>query len=158
MSLGGGASTTLQNAVANAWKNGAANGSVLVAAAGNDGNSAVNYPAGYAQVISVAATDHNDAKASFSNANADVEVAAPGVAVLSTRARWRLRRVRRHVDGHPARVRRRGRAVAAQRRSDGPGIRGLLTSRVDDLGAAGRDTSFGFGRVNLCKAAGALGG
>jgi len=25
---------------------------------------------------------------------------------------------------------------------------------VDDLGAAGRDPSFGFGRVNLCKAAG----
>src|ERR671922_312766 len=84
MSLGGGASTTLQNAVAAAWENGGPNGSVLVAAAGNDGNSNVNYPAGYAQVISVAATDHNDAKASFSNANADVEVAAPGVDVLST--------------------------------------------------------------------------
>jgi hypothetical protein len=25
---------------------------------------------------------------------------------------------------------------------------------VDDIGPAGRDTSFGFGRVNLCKAAG----
>jgi hypothetical protein len=34
------------------------------------------------------------------------------------------------------------------------GIRGLLGQRVDDLGTAGRDTSFGFGRVNLCKAAG----
>jgi len=84
MSLGGGASTTLQNAVAAAWENGGPNGSVLVAAAGNDGNSTVNYPAGYAQVVSVAATDHNDAKASFSNTNADVEVAAPGVSVLST--------------------------------------------------------------------------
>ena len=48
MSLGGGASTTLQNAVAAAWENGGATGSVLVAAAGNDGNSTVNYPAGYA--------------------------------------------------------------------------------------------------------------
>lgn len=73
MSLGGGASTTLQNAVAAAWENGGANGSVLVAAAGNDGDSTVNYPAGYAQVVSVAATDHNDARASFSNTNADVE-------------------------------------------------------------------------------------
>ena len=32
----------------------------------------------------MAATDSNDARASFSNANADVEIAAPGVNVLST--------------------------------------------------------------------------
>ena len=84
MSLGGGASTTLQQAVQGAWENGGASGSVLVAAAGNDGDSTVNYPAGYAEVVSVAATDQNDAKASFSNTNADVEVAAPGVNILST--------------------------------------------------------------------------
>src|SRR5215210_6969788 len=84
MSLGGGQSATLQAAVANAWEGGAATGSVLVAAAGNDGNSTVSYPAGYSQVVSVAATDHNDAKAPFSNTNADVEIAGPGVDVLST--------------------------------------------------------------------------
>jgi serine protease len=33
-------------------------------------------------------------------------------------------------------------------------IRGRLTAAVDDKGAAGRDSSFGFGRVNLCRAAG----
>jgi subtilisin family serine protease len=33
-------------------------------------------------------------------------------------------------------------------------IRNRLDAAVDDLGPAGRDTSFGFGRVNLCKAAG----
>jgi hypothetical protein len=32
-------------------------------------------------------------------------------------------------------------------------IRSKLDASVDDLGAAGRDTSFGFGRVNLQKAA-----
>jgi thermitase len=63
MSLGGGASTTLKNAVANAWKGGAANGSVLIAAAGNDGDSTVNYPAGYPEVVSVAATARNEARA-----------------------------------------------------------------------------------------------
>jgi subtilisin family serine protease len=41
---------------------------VLIAAGGNDGDSTVNYPAGYAQVVSVAATDDSDARASFSNA------------------------------------------------------------------------------------------
>jgi thermitase len=33
------------------------------------------------------------------------------------------------------------------------GIRSKLVAAVDDLGAAGRDPSFGFGRVNLVKAA-----
>ena len=83
MSLGGGASTTLQTAVRNAWNNG--NGSLIIAAAGNDGNATLNYPAAYAEVVSVAATDRNDARASFSNANADVEIAAAGVDVLSTK-------------------------------------------------------------------------
>src|SRR3954466_5248712 len=51
MSLGGGDSTPLHNAVNYAWKSGS--GAVIVAAAGNDGDSTVNYPAGYAEVVSV---------------------------------------------------------------------------------------------------------
>jgi thermitase len=154
MSLGGGESTTLRNAVVNAWKGGAANGSVLVAAAGNDGNSTVNYPAGYPEVVSVAATDHNDARAPFSNTNADVEVAAPGVSILSTILAGQYARLSGtsmatpHVSG-----------VAGVLRQLFPGdtaagIRNRLTAAVDDRGPAGRDPSFGFGRVNLCKAAG----
>src|SRR3954465_1688677 len=85
MSLGGGASTTLQQAVQYAWANGGTGGSLLVAAAGNDGNATLNYPAAYPEVVSVAATDSNDARASFSNANSDVEIAAAGVNVLSTK-------------------------------------------------------------------------
>jgi serine protease len=59
-------------------------GVLIVAAAGNDGAPVINYPAGYPSVVSVAATDSNEAVASFSTFNPDVEVAAPGVAVLST--------------------------------------------------------------------------
>jgi subtilisin family serine protease len=55
-----------------------------IAAAGNDGNTRVSYPAGYSGVVSVAALDENKAWASFSQYNSDVEIAAPGVAVLST--------------------------------------------------------------------------
>jgi thermitase len=62
MSLGGGASTTLKNAVDYAWKSGGANGSVLIAAAGNDGDATLNYPAAYPNVVSVAATDDRDAR------------------------------------------------------------------------------------------------
>jgi thermitase len=154
MSLGGGPSTTLQNAVANAWKGGAANGSVLVAAAGNDGDSTVNYPAGYAQVVSVAATDHNDARASFSNANADVEVAAPGVSILSTIPAGQYARLSGTSMATPHASGVAGVLWQLFPGDTAAGIRSRLGAAVDDRGPAGRDPSFGFGRVNLCKAAG----
>lgn len=55
-----------------------------MAAAGNDGTSAYSYPASYDSVISVAAIDSNKAVADFSQYNSQVELAAPGVGVLST--------------------------------------------------------------------------
>jgi thermitase len=81
MSLGVPASRTLETAVNNAWSNGV----VLVAAAGNGGNQAKIYPGAYSNVIAVAATDNNDAKASFSTYGANwVDIAAPGANVYST--------------------------------------------------------------------------
>lgn len=81
MSLGGSsASTTLEDAINYAWNK----GSVIVAAAGNSGNSQLNYPGYYQNVIAVAATDTNDAKASFSTYGNWVDVAAPGVSIYST--------------------------------------------------------------------------
>jgi thermitase len=154
MSLGGGDSTTLHNAVQAAWASGGAGGSVIVAAAGNDGDSTVNYPAGYAEAVSVAATDNADHRASFSNANADVEIAGPGVNVLSSYNDGGYRQLSGtsmatpHVAGVTAVLwQLNASSTAAQ-------IRSKLDAAVDDIGAAGRDTSFGFGRVNLCKAAG----
>jgi thermitase len=154
MSLGGGASTTLQQAVQAAWANGGANGSVLVAAAGNDGDSTVNYPAGYAEVVSVAATDQNDAKASFSNTNADVEVAAPGVDILSTIPGGQYATMSGTSMATPHASGVTGVLWQLFPADTASGIRGRLDAAVDDLGPAGRDQSFGFGRVNLCKAAG----
>lgn len=81
MSLGGlGGSVTEQNAFSSAYSAGV----LSIAAAGNDGNTATNYPAGYSTVVSVAAVDNTEAHGSFSNVNADVEIAAPGVNVLSS--------------------------------------------------------------------------
>ena len=148
LSLGGGSSTTLQQAVQNADDT-----AIVIAAAGNDGDATLNYPAAYPEVVSVAATDNRDARASFSNANADVEIAAPGVDILSTKRGGGYvtlsgtSMATPHVAGVAA--------VIAQRN---PGftpaqIRSRLDAAVDDKGAAGRDASFGFGRVNLAKAA-----
>ncbi|MES2049276.1 MAG: S8 family serine peptidase [Pseudomonadota bacterium] len=62
----------------------AAKGILSIAAASNAGTSAMRWPAGYASVMSVAALDANKNWASFSNFNSKVEIAAPGVNVLST--------------------------------------------------------------------------
>ena len=59
-------------------------GILSVAAAGNDGNTRLSYPASYASVMSVAAVDSNNVVADFSQQNSAVEISAPGVGVLST--------------------------------------------------------------------------
>jgi serine protease len=81
MSLGGSrASRTERNGMDSLYQNGV----LLVAAAGNDGTTSLSYPASYDSVISVAAVDANSMVAEFSQKNAQVELAAPGVSVLST--------------------------------------------------------------------------
>lgn len=61
-------------------------GALFIASAGNSASSILQYPAGYTcdNIISVAATDHNDDLASFSNYGSKwVDLGAPGVSVLS---------------------------------------------------------------------------
>ncbi|MBN9655013.1 cell wall-binding repeat-containing protein [Halobacillus sp. GSS1] len=62
-------------------------GIVLVAASGNDGTSAFSFPAGYPWVIAVGATDttrSSTTAAAFSNYGPHIDVAAPGVDIVST--------------------------------------------------------------------------
>jgi serine protease len=81
MSLGGGARSRTEEA---AFNDANAHNVLSIAAAGNAGNGSTSFPAGYASVMSVAAVDANEVRASFSQKNGDVEIAAPGVSVLST--------------------------------------------------------------------------
>lgn len=81
MSLGGPSSNRLEK---QAFDNLYNNGVLSIAAAGNAGTSATEYPAGYGSVVSVGAIDENMQVADFSQFNSDVELAAPGVNVLST--------------------------------------------------------------------------
>jgi subtilisin family serine protease len=61
-------------------------GVTIIASAGNDDLDFPFYPAYYDNVISVAATNSNDEKATFSNYGSWVDIAAPGVDILSLRA------------------------------------------------------------------------
>ncbi|MHC4620728.1 MAG: S8 family serine peptidase, partial [Planctomycetota bacterium] len=79
---GGSYSETAQQAITYAYSQGV----VMVAAAGNGNSDSLYYPACYDHMISVAATNSNDEKASFSNYGERVDIAAPGVDVLSLRA------------------------------------------------------------------------
>ena len=81
MSLGGSTSSRTEES---AFASLNSNGVLSIAAAGNDGNNRNSYPASYSSVMSVAATDSNNVVADFSQYNKQVEIAAPGVGVLST--------------------------------------------------------------------------
>jgi subtilisin family serine protease len=81
MSLGGSFASSVESA---AFQQAYDAGVLSVAAAGNAGNRTKSYPASYPSVISVAAIDRNKNIASFSQQNNQVELSAPGVAVLST--------------------------------------------------------------------------
>ncbi|BBO26154.1 hypothetical protein AltI4_05420 [Alteromonas sp. I4] len=96
MSLGGGAANNTEE---NAFKDFTAAGGLVVAAAGNDGNSSRMYPAGYSSVMMIGANDANNAIADFSqfpscttgrgkrtttDETICVEVTAGGVDTLST--------------------------------------------------------------------------
>jgi serine protease len=81
LSLGGGGYTdTMKNAVSYATDNGA----LVVAAAGNDGQGSVSYPAAYSECLAVSALDPDETLASYSNYGSEIELAAPGTNVLST--------------------------------------------------------------------------
>ena len=83
MSLGGPVETSAERTTVANLKN---SGILLVAASGNDagGNNFLEFPAGYEPVMSVGAVDRNLGIATFSSHNTEVDIAAPGVDILST--------------------------------------------------------------------------
>jgi serine protease len=59
-------------------------GVLIVAAAGNSGDTGQLYPASFPYIMSVAAVDQNFTRPGFSQCNSQVEIAGPGVDILST--------------------------------------------------------------------------
>jgi subtilisin len=149
-------SIALSDAVAAAQ----AAGVLVVSAAGNSGCcNTVGFPAKYAGSMAVGAVDVNDVIASFSSTGSEVDVVAPGVAVKSAvptgscalcdPTGYKLLNgtsmATPHVAGAGALLMSRG-FTAAQAWY-------ALTSTAHDLGAAGKDTTYGYGRINALAAA-----
>ena len=86
ISIGTKAVSDLQQAVVDYARE---HGAVIVTAAGNEGiNTADFTPAGVTGALTVAVSDQNDKKPPFGNWGQNVALAAPGVDVVSLRARW----------------------------------------------------------------------
>lgn len=69
-----------QTIINNAWNAGVA----IFASAGNENTTAPHYPSAYNNVVSVAAIDQNNNKASFSNYGPTIDICAPGQNILNT--------------------------------------------------------------------------
>jgi thermitase len=165
LSLGGTiSSTTLLNAI-----NYAANtkGRLVVAAAGNCGDSNYPYngctsqnqpiyPAAYPNVMAVAATTSSDTRASFSNVGSYVDIAAPGYNIYNTyygnsyTYESGTSQATPHVSGLAALIWAKNPSYTAAQ------VWSRITSTAVDLGAAGVDTSFGAGRIDVQQALGLM--
>ncbi|MGP7818038.1 S8 family serine peptidase [Niallia sp. 01092] len=135
-----------------AIKYAASKGVVLVAAAGNDGNNAQNYPAAYDSVIAVTATDDKDQLTNFSNYGASVDISAPGNTIYSTSPTNSYKTMSGTSMAAPVVS-----GVAALVLSKNPllsleDVTNILITSTKDLGAAGRDEQFGYGRIDAEKA------
>ncbi len=155
LSVGGGSSSsTLQSAIDYAWSKNA----IIVAAAGNNANNTPQYPAACRNVVGVSATETSDNLASFSSYGSYVTLSAPGQGIWTTQnggsyGAWSGTSFASPVTAGIA-----GLIVAANTQLSNAQVVDILKTSSDDIGAAGYDVYFGFGRVNANKAVNAARG
>jgi len=81
ISAGGyGDSELLQTALQNAY-----NKDIVIVAAAGDQNGEVEFPAAYSTCLAVASTDFKDKRSTFSNFGPEIDIAAPGEEIISTK-------------------------------------------------------------------------
>lgn len=122
-------------------------GVTMVAAAGNDGEPWIAYPARHPKVIAVGAIGPDLGRTNWSNYGSSVDVTAPGADIFST---WPTNTFANasgtsmatpHVAGLAALM-----IASGVRGSDA--IRKMLHETAMDLGAPGFDSQYGWGLVN----------
>lgn len=145
MSLGGGESEAKTAAVKYAQSKGVR----VVAAAGNDYCNPVASPGNVAGVMTIAATDRNQQPADFNSCGPEIELAAPGVDILSTvppgdYASWSgTSMATPYASAAVAMLLSYGRSHGITTNPEQ-----LLTKTATDLGRSGRDEFTGFGEIN----------
>jgi subtilisin family serine protease len=125
-------------------------GGLVFVAAGNDGTSRTFAPT--TNVIVVSATDSTDTKASWSSYGPAVSLAAPGAGIWSTAKGGTYKSWNGTSFAAPAAA-----GVAALVMATNPGmsntaVESMLFATAVDLGTAGRDNLYGYGRVNASAA------
>ena len=140
------ASQTIQSA-AQYLKN---KGGLLFASAGNNGGNEGVTPT--STMVVVSATDENDNLAGWSSWGSFVTLSAPGTNIWTTSTGGRYEQWNGSSFASPLAA-----GVAALMMSVSPSldnlsVESLLYSTSTDLGAAGRDAYFGYGRVNAAAA------
>ncbi len=142
-------------AVQYAWDNGV----TVVASAGNSGSSSPHYPATYPTVIGVSASDANDELWDDSNFGDWIDLAAPGVEILTcwgpgpsdySSAASGTSLASPHVCGVV------GLMYSVDPRLTPQAVRDLLCENADDLGDPGFDIYFGCGRINAANTIAAI--
>jgi len=125
-------------------------GGLVVVAAGNNGVDEGIAPT--SSMLVVSATDSTDTKTSWSSYGSFVTIAAPGQDIWTTtngggyQAWWGTSMATPVVSGVI------GLMMSAQPSLSNSKIESLLYSTSTDLGAAGRDSYYGYGRVNAAAA------
>lgn len=153
---GGAVMRTLANFIASYAER---KGALIVAAAGNDGG-AVGYPAAASKFLCVGAVNQQKALASFSNRGPELDVVAPGVGILSTFPTYEVTANRLGLPRYYASLN--GTSMAtpmvsalaaliwSQQPSLSPAeVRSRIEKSTQDLGAVGRDSTFGLGLINF---------
>jgi len=153
LSVGGPEDRLLARMVDAASKKGIA----VVSAAGNDGPSGKpSYPAAFENVIAVTAVDAEGRLYSQATRGAFVDLAAPGVDILSTGPGGRTQL----FSGTSAATAFASGAAALllQQRTTltGAELAALLRDTAKDLGTGGRDAEYGDGLLDVCRAAAKL--
>lgn len=126
-------------------------GGVVFSSGGNSGTYATG-AANPTSIITVAATDANDVKASWSTTGPHLDLSAPGVGIWTTNRSGGYSASNGTSFSSPISA-----AVAALMLSVNPGlspqqVESILRSTAVDLGTAGRDDLYGSGRVNAAAA------
>jgi hypothetical protein len=121
-------------------------GGLVFVSAGNNGVDENIVPSN--TLIAVSATDSNDAKASWSSYGAFVSLAAPGAGIWTTSKGAAYQSWNGTSFASPVAAGVAALMMAAAPSLDGAEIEQALFASARDLGAVGRDPSFGYGRVD----------